>query len=80
MTNAILMIDSLTVNPEYFRNGIANELITYVMQTFSFEHALVETAATNQPAIKLYEKHGFVAIKQWIPSHGIEKIAFKFQH
>jgi len=70
-----LEIDSLTVDPNYFRKGIANKLISYVLEVFNFSEAIVETAVVNLPAINLYKKHGFVEFKRWIPSHGIEKLA-----
>jgi ribosomal protein S18 acetylase RimI-like enzyme len=70
-----LGIDSLTVHPNYFRKGIANKLISYVLKVNDFSEAVVETAVVNIPAIKLYKKHGFVEFKRWTPSHGIEKLA-----
>jgi ribosomal protein S18 acetylase RimI-like enzyme len=74
-----LDINSLTVDPEYFRQGIAGKLISYVLQTFDFTKAVVETAVVNKPAIKLYAKQGFVEFKRWTPSHGIEKLAMSIQ-
>ena len=73
--NKQLDINSLTVDPNYFKKGIANKLITYVLDKFYFSEAIVETAVVNTPAINLYKKHGFVEFKRWIPSHGIEKLA-----
>ncbi len=70
-----LDIESLTVDPSHFRKGIANSLIRYVLEELSFSKATVETAVANTPAIKLYEKHGFVEFKRWTPDHGIEKLA-----
>ena len=70
-----LEIYSLTVVPSQFRKGIANKLISYVLEIFNFSEAIVETAVVNIPAINLYKKHGFVEFKSWTPSHGIEKLA-----
>ena len=70
-----LHICSLTVAPEFFRKGIASQLIDYVLKSIKFSKATVETAVVNLPAVKLYEKHGFVEFKKWTPSHGIRKIA-----
>jgi len=72
-----LEIDSLTVSPLYFKQGIASRLIEFVLQNKAFEYAIVETAALNLPAIKLYEKHGFRVFKQFTPAHGIEKVALQ---
>jgi len=71
----ILSIDSLTVDPAFFRRGIANKLMRYVLTHTKYTRAIVETAAVNLPAIKLYKRLGFTEYKQWTPSHGIEKIA-----
>ncbi len=70
-----LVINSLTVDPYYFRRGIADKLISFVLQNLNASKAIVETAVVNTPAINLYKKHGFVEFKRWTPSHGIEKLA-----
>ena len=70
-----LEIYSLTVDPKYFRKGIAGKLMSYVLGAFELTEATVETAVVNEPAIHLYKKHGFVEIKRWTPSHGIQKLA-----
>jgi ribosomal protein S18 acetylase RimI-like enzyme len=74
-----LDIHSLTVDPKYFRKGIADKLINYVLKTFDIIIAIVETAVVNKPAINLYEKHGFLEHRRWTPSHGIEKIAMSVE-
>ncbi|NQZ07129.1 MAG: GNAT family N-acetyltransferase [Algicola sp.] len=74
-----LSIDSLTVDPNYFRKGFANKLISHVLETIDFSQAVVETAVVNIPAINLYKKHGFVEFKRWTPSHGIEKLAMSIE-
>lgn len=76
----LLEINSLTVDPSYFRKGIADKLISYVLQRFNFSKAIVETAVVNTPAINLYKKHGFVEFKRWTPAHGIEKIAMSVEN
>jgi ribosomal protein S18 acetylase RimI-like enzyme len=70
-----LEINSLTVAPLHFRKGIADKLISYILENVNFSEAIVETAVVNTPAINLYKKHGFVEFKRWTPSHGIEKLA-----
>lgn len=70
-----LDIESLTVSPEHFRKGIAGQLIDFVLNAFEFSSAFVETAVVNEPAIRLYIKHGFIEYKRFTPAHGIEKIA-----
>ena len=70
-----LDICSLTVDPSYFKKGIASKLINYVLEMSDLSYARVETAVANTPAINLYKKHVFVEFKRWTPSHGIEKLA-----
>ncbi|MEP0175761.1 MAG: N-acetyltransferase [Paraglaciecola sp.] len=70
-----LDIHSLTVDPTFFRKGIADKLISFVLKSFDINTATVETAEVNQPAINLYKKHGFIEFKRWTPSHGIPKVA-----
>ncbi|GAC20693.1 GNAT family N-acetyltransferase [Paraglaciecola arctica] len=75
----LLEINSLTVDPSYFRKGIANKLISYVLNNIVFSKAMVETAVVNIPAINLYKKHGFVEFKRWTPAHGIKKLAMSIE-
>lgn len=79
INNRHLEINSLTVDPSYFRRGIANKLIKYILEIFDFSKASVETAVVNAPAITLYKNHGFVEYKRWTPSHGIEKLAMSIE-
>jgi len=78
--NTYLAIDSLTVDPSFFRKGIADKLISHVIKISDFSEARVETAVVNFPAINLYKKHGFVEFKRWTPSHGIEKLAMSVHY
>ena len=63
-----------------FRKGIANRLITYILNMIVFSKATVETAVANTPAINLYKKHGFVEFKRWTPPDGIQKLAMSVEH
>lgn len=78
--NKQIEINSLTVDPNHFRKGIAGKLIRFVLETFEFTDAVVETALVNKPAINLYNKYGFVEFKRWTPSHGIEKVAMSLKN
>jgi ribosomal protein S18 acetylase RimI-like enzyme len=79
ITDKHLEICSLTVDPSYFRKGIANKLIKYALEIIDYSEAIVETAVVNIPAINLYKKHGFVEFKRWTPSHGIQKLAMSIK-
>ncbi len=72
-----LSICSLVVDPGFFRQGIASQLLEFLFESLDCEEAYVETAVVNLPAIKLYKKFGFTEIKRWIPEHGIQKVGFK---
>lgn len=78
--NTHFNIDSLTVDPSFFRKGIGSKLIDFVLANNKDSKTTVETAVVNIPAIKLYQKHGFVEFKRWIPSHGIEKLAMSVEN
>lgn len=81
ISNEGLEINSLVVDPDHFRKGIANRLMHFVVNDFANFAQItpsiitVETAVVNEPAIQLYKKHGFVEFKRWSPDHGIEKLA-----
>ncbi len=70
-------IQSLVVDPEFFRQGIAQELIEFVFNTYESELFTVETGAANGPASKLYRKLNFTEVKQYETDHGIRKVSFQ---
>ena len=70
-------INSLVVDPKFFRQGIANQLMEFLFKTFASNHFFVETGLNNTPATTLYKKFGFKEIKQWDTDHGVRKIKFE---
>ncbi|TMM53912.1 GNAT family N-acetyltransferase [Maribacter algarum] len=70
-------IQSLVVDPYYFRQGIGKKLVAFVFDTYNTPTFSVETGLTNLPAIALYKKFGFIEIKQWETNHGIRKVRFE---
>jgi ribosomal protein S18 acetylase RimI-like enzyme len=72
-----LHIQSLVVDPNYFRQGIAGKLVQYVFDSFPSELYMVETGSANGPAIALYERFGFEEVHQWDTEHGIRKVRFE---
>lgn len=57
-------IHRVCVHPHYFRRGIGEKLITYVeAQNGHVNKIIVSTGKANLPAIKLYEKNGFIKMR-----------------
>ena len=55
-------IENVVVGAEFLRRGIANELVSELIQRAANEAAsaiLLEVRESNLPARRLYEKHGF---------------------
>ncbi len=67
-------IQSLVVDPFYFRQGIGAKLVDFTFTNFSTPSFSVETGSDNLPAIALYIKSGFIETKQWNTDYGIRKI------
>ncbi len=59
VTDKSLFIDSFTVHPSRFRQGVGSRLLDHVLGVFAGRTLRVSTAAANEPAIRLYEKKGF---------------------
>jgi len=70
-------IQSLVVDPNHFRKGLAQQLISYVFSNYNSEIFTVETGVDNKPAISLYEKFNFISIKEWDTDHGVRKVKFE---
>ena len=75
--NEFTHINSLVVDPRFFRQGIAKKMMEFVFETFDSKLFIVETGLENGPATQLYKKFGFQEVKQWDTDHGIRKIKFE---
>jgi ribosomal protein S18 acetylase RimI-like enzyme len=73
---SVFHICSLVVDPQYFRKGIAKELLNFTFKLLEGNSITVETGLANIPATNLYKKFGFKEVKQYDTSHGIRKIGF----
>lgn len=67
-------INSLVVDPNFFRQGIAKRLMKFVFDKLDSNLFVVETGLKNEPAIKLYKGLGFTEVTQWDTDHGVRKI------
>lgn len=68
------LIQSLVVDPKFFRQGIGGKLVQFALDYFPKEVFNVETGAANTPAVLLYEKFGFKKIKEYQTPEGIIKV------
>jgi ribosomal protein S18 acetylase RimI-like enzyme len=67
-------LQSLVVDPAFFRRGIASRLIEFVLANYTAKRYTVETGAANEPAIRLYRKFGFAELYTYVTEHGIRKV------
>ena len=70
-------IQSLVVSPKYFRQGIAKQLVQFVLDSYTSKLFTVETGLDNKPAIKLYNSFDFEELKKFDTNHGVRKIRLK---
>lgn len=55
----LIDIHRLAVDSAYFQQGVASALLTALLKQFDGREFLVSTGTANEPAKKLYRKHGF---------------------
>lgn len=69
-------INSLVVDPYFFRQGIASKLMEHILDLFEGNTITVETGLANDPAKKLYKSFDFKEDGEYDTDHGIRKIKF----
>jgi ribosomal-protein-alanine N-acetyltransferase len=60
-------IENVVVGSQFLRRGVANELLRWLIRRAESEAAsaiLLEVRESNLPACRLYEKHGFLAVRR----------------
>ena len=70
-------IQSLVVHPNYFRQGLGQQLVRFVLNNYKTDTFMVETGFANEPAKNLYKKFNFIEIAQWNTDYGIRKVRFE---
>lgn len=70
-------VQSLVVDPFFFRKGVALKLMLFVLEKCKTPSFMVETGVDNIPAIQLYKKLGFIQTLKWNTNHGIQKVRFE---
>ena len=71
------LIASMVVHPQYFRKGIASQLLKSLLETHK-KDLLVSTAKDNLPAVTLYQKHGFKQTHSELLPDGLELVKMKW--
>jgi ribosomal protein S18 acetylase RimI-like enzyme len=62
----------LVVHPAHFRTGVGSALVRGALATESpARHAIVQTGASNDPALALYRREGFVPTGDFEPLPGL---------
>lgn len=64
LENAELDICKVAVHPDFFKRGIATELLKHIEQTPDIKRITVSTGLKNDPAVKLYISQGFAKIAE----------------
>ena len=72
-----MLIQSLVVDPNYFRKGIARKLISFVLNHYDTIQFTVETGKDNEPARMLYEGFDFVLEKTYTADENIIKVGYR---
>jgi 8-oxo-dGTP pyrophosphatase MutT (NUDIX family)/GNAT superfamily N-acetyltransferase len=72
----MLDIHRMMIHPDCFRRGIARKLIAQLEQ-IGYSEMIVSTGAANTPAVKLYEKLGFVRQNDSVVGNGLVIANFK---
>lgn len=68
-------IHRVAVDPDYFRQGVATELLQFLFDAFGdIGCFIVTTGATNTPALRLYEKLGFKQTETFEPVPGLKMV------
>lgn len=76
-----LMICRMMVHPDFFRRGIASELLKHLEQlALPGMKILVSTGTNNTPAVQLYDKHGYEPIRKQLVAPGITLTQFQKIH
>lgn len=74
---ASVHIQSLVVQPKYFRKGIGRKLVAHAFEQYQTPLFTVETGLANEPATQLYLQMGFSKVLEYDTEHGIRKVRFE---
>ena len=74
---AEVTINRLVVNPQFFKQGVATELLDYAKRTAG--RLSVSTASGNLPAVNLYLKSGFYLVSTRDVPPGLTLSTFEYK-
>lgn len=75
--NRTIDIHRLMVHPDYFRKGIAQQLLCYLEQQMrDVDRLIVSTASENKPAVNFYIKNSFKKIDNKVTTDGLSLVHF----
>jgi ribosomal protein S18 acetylase RimI-like enzyme len=75
--NEEMDIHRLIVDPDHFRKGIAQSLLSYAERQEGIKRINVSTGSKNTPAVRFYEKNGFQKVKEVIVNEQISLTFFE---
>ncbi|MDF2890422.1 MAG: N-acetyltransferase [Clostridia bacterium] len=75
----VLDICKVAVHPDFFKRGIATQLIRLVEQTEGINKILVFTGLKNSPAVTLYTALGFIKMHEREVAKGVFIVSFEKQ-
>lgn len=67
-------IAGFAVHPSAFRRGHGAALLRHVLGSLEPGPVTVSTAFANEPAIRLYEAHGFCIVRGWSTPDGFDLV------
>ncbi|MGO4500918.1 GNAT family N-acetyltransferase [Paenibacillus sp. 2RAB27] len=76
----IVTICRMMVHPNFFRRGIASSLLQHIMKEQELAGAvlfIVSTGTANLPAIRLYERYGFILKRVFTVPPGVSLTTFE---
>ncbi len=74
----LLDIYRVAVRPEYFRKGIARQMIEFIEDmNRGIKRIIVSTGLKNQPAVSLYLKLGFKKLHEAEVAEGVFAVSFE---
>ena len=80
IASLVLDIHRLFVDPRYFRNGIAKQLLDHILSVETgFDTVIVKTGNKNIPALRFYKKYGFEQEEDFVINEQLSMAQFSMK-